>query len=61
MLTGLVVWILIIILRFGVCFLVIPSFLERVRSRLVYRSHPPSLNVRLCRLFVVKLYGSMGC
>jgi hypothetical protein len=59
--TGLVVWILVILLWVGVCFLAMLSFLGRVRSRLVSRSQPPSLNIRLCRMLVLKLYGFKGC
>jgi hypothetical protein len=59
--TRLVVWILVVLLWVGVCFLAMPSFLGRVRSKLVSRSHPSSLNIGLCRLHVLKLYGFEGC
>ena len=55
MLTGLVVRMHVVLLRVGVCFLEMHSFLGRVRSRLMSRSHSPSLNIRLCCLPVLKL------
>jgi hypothetical protein len=61
MLTGLVVRILVILLEVGVCFLAMPLFLGRVRSCFVSRSHQLSLNIRLCRLLVLKLCSFEGC
>jgi hypothetical protein len=59
--TGLVLQILVVLLRGGVCFLEMPTFLGRVRSKLVSRNHPPNLNIRLCRRPVLKLYGFEVC
>jgi hypothetical protein len=58
--TELFVRILVVLLQVGVCFLVMLSFLGRVRSRLVCRSHPQNLNIGLCRLPVLKLSGFAG-
>ena len=60
-LTGLVVWILVILLWVDVYFLVMLLFLERVRSTLVSQSHPQSLNIGLCHVLVLKLYVFVGC
>jgi hypothetical protein len=59
--TGLVVRIHIVLLLVSVCFLAMLLFLRRVRSSLVSQSHPPSLNIRLRCLLVLKLYGCEGC
>jgi len=60
-LTALVVWILVILLWVDVCFLVMLSFLGRVRSRLVSQNHPLSLNIGICHVLVLKLYVFVGC